>query len=352
VSPLRVRIATESDERRWDNYVNNHPEATPYHLSAWIKAVTKAYGFTGYTLLAEVEGDIKGGITLVHMGIPLKPKSIISLPYCDVGGILAEEGMVVTSLLSAVYDLAHDKQARGVALRGALPVQGGDLQENIQKLPTNKVRMILPLPNSSKELWDGFKSKLRSQIKKAKNNGLTFVFNNDRIDDFYSVVSHNMRDLGSPVHSKGWFQEIVYQYGDNAKIALVRYEHKVIGAAIILRVGDKISIPWASTLRTYNKLSPNMLLYWGVLEYSVNNGCSSFDFGRSTPQEGTYKFKKQWGAIEHPLEWYSWPIDGSDNEKKYLANSGKRDFIEDMWKRLPLVVANKAGSLLRKYIDL
>ena len=90
--------------------------------------------------------------------------------------------------------------------------------------------MLLDLPSSAEELWDGFKSKLRSQIRKAEKNGLTFEFANEKIDDYYSVFSLNMRDLGSPVHSKKWFEEITKQFKDNAKLGLVYYRGKSIGA--------------------------------------------------------------------------------------------------------------------------
>ena len=61
--------------------------------------------------------------------------------------------------------------------------------------------------------------------------------------------------------------------------------------------------PWASSLRQYSKYSPNMLLYWKMLEFACDNGFNYFDFGRSSLDEGTYKFKKQWGASPVPLPW-------------------------------------------------
>ncbi|MEZ5583585.1 MAG: GNAT family N-acetyltransferase [Candidatus Competibacteraceae bacterium] len=67
-----------------------------------------------------------------------------------------------------------------------------------------------------------------------------------------------------------------------------------------------MEIPWASSLRKYNSLSPNMLLYWSVLEFACKKGYRIFDFGRSTPGEGTYRFKEQWGAKPVQLYWHYW----------------------------------------------
>ena len=69
---------------------------------------------------------------------------------------------------------------------------------------------------------------------------------------------------------------------------------------------DMLEIPWAASLRTHNRYSPNMLLYWSVLAFACEKGYRNFDFGRSTPGEGTYRFKEQWGARPVQLYWHYW----------------------------------------------
>ena len=165
--------------------------------------------------------------------------------------------------------------------------------------------MILDLPASSDELFKGFKSKLRSQVRKAGKNGVKFSWGNvEDIDSAYIVFSKNMHELGSPVHGKSFIKAIATHYGARAKLDLAEFQGKTIGMGIILLSGKGVSIPWASTLREYNRLGPNMMLYWNFLKYSADNGYTYFDFGRSSEGEGTYKFKKQWGANPKPLVWY------------------------------------------------
>ena len=69
-----------------------------------------------------------------------------------------------------------------------------------------------------------------------------------------------------------------------------------------VRWRDTVEVPWASSLREHSDMSPNMLLYWTMLKRD-QTGASRFDFGRSTPDEGTFQFKRQWGAEPHPLVW-------------------------------------------------
>ncbi len=69
-----------------------------------------------------------------------------------------------------------------------------------------------------------------------------------------------------------------------------------IAAGLTFRTGPMVEVPWASSIHDFNALCPNHLLYWSVIETAIADGCTTLDFGRSTPNEGTYKFKAQWGA--------------------------------------------------------
>jgi len=149
-----------------------------------------------------------------------------------------------------------------------------DLHVSIQ---AEKVRMLLKLPASSEELWKSFKSKLRSQIKKAEKNGLSFRWGTRAdITDFYMVFSRNMHTLGSPVHSKKWIEAVYNGYGTNARIGLVYKDTLPVGCGMILSTEHGVSIPWASTLREFNRLSPNMMLYWNFLKFASDQGKNKF----------------------------------------------------------------------------
>jgi hypothetical protein len=120
-----------------------------------------------------------------------------------------------------------------------------------------------------------------------------------------------------------------------------------------------VVIPWASARTVFNKLNPNMLLYWTFLSFACENGYSRFDFGRSTPEEGTYRFKKQWGAVPHPLYWYEVPgertrsyTQGEGPEEIQNRTSILRSCVTSVWQKLPLSIANTLGPELRKYISL
>lgn len=346
---IDIRLAEKSDRQKWDDFVLSQHSSGPYQLFAWKEAIESAYYHKSFYLMAEDEkGMARGVFPLVHVKAPFLKGVLISLPFCDYGGPLAVDDHVRQVLVEKALELSKTMkiplEIRCIA--GEPRIAASELFG----VKTHKSRMLLSLPGSSDILWDGFKSKLRSQIRRALKEGMEFrIGGASLVEDFYRVICRNMRDLGSPVHSRSWFASVIDAYGDRARVGVVYKDNVPIGSGIILCCGNSVTIPWASTLREYNALSPNMLLYWEFLKYASDNGYQSFDFGRSTPGEGTFKFKQQWGAEPFPLYWYG---DSADTETMEDSAGPLRAYAEKVWSRIPQVLTDKMGPLVRRFITL
>lgn len=335
-----------------DAYIERHPQATPYHRTAWLSAVEQAYGHKGYWLVATEAGRLTGLLPLCLVKMPFGRAKLTSLPFCDVGGPLADQPEQVAALIKEARELTSKLRASSCELRleERRTITDADLNDR-------KVRMLCPLPDSSETLFSSYKPKLRSQIRKAEKNGLTACLTQEPgdIDAFYAVYSANMKRLGSPAHAKHWFQALQQEYGDNTVTGLVYLDETPVGAGWLLLNGRTASIPWASTLADYNSLAPNMLLYWQLISHVADNGYSVFDFGRSTYGEGTFRFKKQWGAEPRLLDWQRWGKDG-EIEAPAATQGGfgqkVRPLVEQGWQQLPASVTDKLGPRLRRYITL
>lgn len=349
---MDIRLANIADKGKWDEYILSHPDASPYHLFAWKMAVEDAYKHRGYYLIAEENEQLQGVLPLVYLKPPLLSGQLVSLPFCDMGGVLSNYAETEHKLVKESTALAKKLKAKQIELRGHTPMSSPQIKVFSVKTQSHKVSMLLELLPSSEQLWDNFKSKLRSQIRKAEKNGLQFIWGTlEQLDDFYLIFCRNMRELGSPVHSKEWFKCIIRHYGENARLGLVYYGNKPIGGGITLSTGKRICVSWASTLRDYNRLSPNMLLYWNFLKYSADRGYTQFDFGRSTPDEGTYKFKVQWGARPATLYWNHIIMNGKELNFN-ATTSSNRERIEQIWQKLPISLTNYIGPTIRKHISL
>jgi FemAB-related protein (PEP-CTERM system-associated) len=153
-----------------------------------------------------------------------------------------------------------------------------------------------------------------------------------------------MRDLGSPFYGVGLFREILAAFPSEAEVCVVRDGARPVAAALLLHGWGVTEVPTASSLKQYNPTCVNMLLYWHLLKRSVERGQRVFDFGRSTPEGPTYRFKKQWGAEPHHAVWQYHVRSGSVGEMR-PDNPRYRRAIR-IWQRLPLTITRRLGPII------
>lgn len=186
-----VYLADPADQTRWDDYVLSHPEASPYHLFAWKQAIETTYGHRCYYLYAKQNQQVVGILPLVRLHLPGVIDELTALPYCDLGASLSNSDQVQDALLQETVALQQQLKIQKIHLRG--PLRETELTKNLlQPEATSKVSMLLALPPSAETLFAGFKSKLRSQIRKAEKNGVTFRWGGrEDLAAIYSVFAHN-----------------------------------------------------------------------------------------------------------------------------------------------------------------
>ena len=210
--------------------------------------------------------------------------------------------------------------------------------------------MRLALPDTVDDLWSAFSSKLRAQIRRPQKEGANCVMGGiELLDQFYSVFGRNMRDLGTPVYPKNLFIEIFDRFSERVRLFVVHMNDQPVAAGYTIGHRNTLEIPSASSLREFNRYSPNMLLYWSVLQYAIRQGYEIFDFGRTSRDSGPYRFKKQWGAEAQELIWY-YILQQGDELPQINPDNPKFRFAVNVWRRLPVPVANFLGPRVVKHL--
>ena len=330
-------VTVTHDTPSWGEYLSARPEATIYHDPRWGAIMARAYGNTPYYLTASTDGRIVGAVQLVLQKSLLFGRHLCSLPYFDAAGILADTPEVCDALIGQAESLRGTCGAEWVELRQRAPVG--------RSVPTrtDKVTLVLDLPADADALWKGLKAKVRNQVRKARSAELTALKGGaELLDDFHAVYSRTMRDLGSPSHGKRFFSEIVDGFGDAVSIFAIRSGGGPVAASITLTDGHASRVPWAGSDWRRRELNANMLLYWQMLEDACQRNVGAFDFGRSTRDAGTYRFKRQWGARDVPLHWHYLLSSGQD-APGLRPDSPKYKLMGACWKKLPLWLARALG---------
>jgi serine/alanine adding enzyme len=333
---LIIQQLTQEQESKWDEYAQDN-KASIYHDTRWIHLIKKVFGHDSFHIIALNSGNVVGILPLVQLKSLLFGNFMVSMPYFNYGGVIADSDEITHQILNFANGLSNQLACSHIELRF-------DSQQQLE-LPvrTDKVTMLLDLPDNADALWQAIGTKRRAQVKRPIREGVEFITGGlELLEEFYDVFSKNMRDLGTPVYGKNFFKEILKTFPNNTHIAVVRLNGKAVGTSFLIGNAGILEIPWASTLRKYNRLGINMFMYWNILKFAIDKQFKFFDFGRSSKDAGTLKFKKQWGALEQQLYWYydmdkQAPLPGlNPNNKKYQSAIA-------VWKKMPLFLTKIIG---------
>jgi FemAB-related protein (PEP-CTERM system-associated) len=247
--------------------------------------------------------------------------------------------------------LCEEATARATSLRVGLLELRNRFEVDAPGLAVNrrKVTVLLDLPADAEALWkDGLSAKVRSQVRRPQKEGMATRFGPDQLDAFYRIFAHNMRDLGTPVIARGFFERIVEHLPQRVEVGVVYHGEAPVAAGWGFTWRNEFEMTWASSLRDYNRMAPNMLLYWSFMERMVQKGLGTFNFGRCTPEGGTHRFKRQWGETRDvPLPWAQWSPTGVTATPNPDGSSLFR-LATRAWSHLPLRVANRLGPVLAR----
>lgn len=343
-APIEVRSIGDADSPAWEAFVAATPAAGAYHRYAWRGFLEAVFGLETHYLTAYRGDDVCGVLPLARQKSVFFGDYLSSLPYFNYGGICADGAAGRDALVAAAEDLGRGLGVQHVELRHS--------HDPGLSLPcrTDKVAMLLELPASADELLSGLKAKVRAQIRRPEREGIVCRQGGiELVREFHHVFARNMRDLGTPVYPVRFFETLMARFAADARIFVAELEERPVAAGVVLGSGDTLEIPWASSLREANRLGVNMYLYWQVLRWAIESGYRTFDFGRCSPDGGTYRFKKQWGAQPVQLHWH-YLLYGRDELPRLNHSNPKYELLVRLWRKQPLALANAVSPLLAKHL--
>jgi FemAB-related protein (PEP-CTERM system-associated) len=340
-SDIEVAVATPSDRGEWEQFLAKQGDPAGYHSWGWRRVFESAFGHDSIYLIARRAGETAGVLPMVAIRSRLFGNTLTSLPFLNYGGVIADGSDAGDALVVAAREKARDHHCSHVELRHVAP--------QFPTLPCKRHKVSMRVDLRADQ-WPGPDRKVRNQIRKAEKSGLIVERGGEAlVADFYKVFARNMRDLGTPVYSRRLFEEVLRAFPDRSLLHIVRLKGEPVAAGFTYRTDTMVQLPWASSIREFNPLCPNVLLYWDALQYAQERGAAVFDMGRSTPDEGTFRFKAQWGAQPVPLHWEYQLLTGADMPNVSPSNP-KFQFAIALWQKLPLALTKRVGPMIVRTI--
>ncbi|WP_435011904.1 FemAB family XrtA/PEP-CTERM system-associated protein (plasmid) [Tundrisphaera lichenicola] len=323
---------------RWETFVRGRDRAALSYHPAWPQVLGLGLRHAPYWIEASTGDEICGLLPLCLVRSLLFGRFLVGLPYLNYGGPIAESDEVAGSLIDRAVELAGQLGASRLELRHESVVDHPALMTRAG----HKVNMKLALASTTEGLWKALGSSVRNQVRKGEKSGLTVHWGGEeRLAEFYDVFSRNMRDLGTPVFGQSLFSSALRAFPGQAELCVVRIGPRPVAAAMLLHGWGITEVPSASSLKKFNNTCANMLMYHRLLARAIERGQAVFDFGRSSPESPTFRFKKQWGAEPHSANW------------QYLLNAGgvadtsredpRYERLIRIWRRLPVPLTRWIG---------
>ena len=330
----------------WDQYVKNHPLGSFYHLSGWQIIFEDVFGHQTFFLYAvDKNNRVCGILPLVLLKNILGKKFLVSMPFLSFSGLLADSVDVENILIQKARFFGEKYNVQYVEFRQLNELSAVNIKKD------NYVNPVLELDADYEKVWMGsLNAKVRNQVRQSFRRGVSVGFGIEYLDDFYDIFAKTMHRLGTPVHPKTLFLKLVEVFKDKINLAVAKVGKDLSSGMILLNFDNKIlSNPWAASLSEFQTYRPNNGMYWEAIKFGCLNGFRYFDFGRSTINAGTYKFKRQWGPEQKPL-FYQYILLNSKEVPQTDAVNNKYEKVIEIWKQLPFGFTKSYGSRLVKYL--
>lgn len=339
-SAPRVRSFSDAIRPAWDAFVAACPEATFFHKSGWKDVLEEAFGHGTYYLYAEQDGEITGVLPLGHIKSALFGNALVSNPFCVYGGPAAVTDTAREALLDAAESLAIELNVDHLELRNLEP-SGRDWHS--KDLYVTFIAEIDPDQDANLKR---IPRKQRAMVRKGMKAGLRGEIDGD-LQRFFSMYATSVRNLGTPVFGKRYFDVLARVFADESEILTITHEGRPVSSVFSFYFRDQVLPYYGGGTAEARNTKANDFMYWELMRRAAERGIRWFDYGRSKQGTGSYAFKKNWGFEPRPLAYEYRLVRASEVPEINPLNPRYRMFIK-AWQRLPLPIANALGPLVAR----
>lgn len=335
---MSVRLAdlsSAADRGKIDALAHDHSLGTPFHRSAWLRAIEQGCGHEALCLMIGDRAMLP--LHLVHS--PLFGRVLVSSGFGVGGGIIADTDAEADALAREATRLAETRCASGIELRG------GRLPQGWRRDDHTYVGFTRPLAADDDAELQAIPRKQRAEVRRALGNDLSVDMGD--ADAHYHVYATSVRNLGTPVFPKSLFAAVLAAFGDDADVLTVRQDGAPLASVLSLYHRGAVMPYWGGGTAAARRWRANDLMYYALMNHARGRGATLFDFGRSKAGTGAAAFKHNWGFEAAPLSYAKHSIGGAP-ERVVNPLDPKYSLPVRVWQKLPLSVANRIGPMIAR----
>lgn len=337
----QLDLTDPNEARRLEAFVAEQSDGTAFHRPAWLNAVARGTGNRALALVLERRGELAAYLPLLEAHSPVFGRVLVSSGFAVGGGVLAARPADAKALFAAAEELALRRSCPSIELRGG-PLPKG--REGWKVRFDSHCGFVTPLAADDDAQLTAIPRKQRAEVRKGLANDLQVTVGCDAEDRaaHYAVYAESVRNLGTPVFPRSLFGEVLDAFGGDADVLTVWHQGAPVASVLSLYHQGAVMPYWGGGTFAARRLRANDRMYYELMLHARRRGCDRFDFGRSKTGSGAYDFKRNWGFEPEPLGYAMWTAPGAEARDADPTSAGNSAKIE-LWKRLPLPIANLIG---------
>ena len=337
-------------DRRWTEFVDAHPQASVFHMSSWLKALHRNYGYQPLAFTTSPPGaELKDGIVFCHVDSWFTGKRLVSVPFADHCSPLVNRAESLYEMLECIA------RTKGLNVRYIeIRPLGSDacFRENTSFREQGQFRIhSLDLRPALDVILKSFhKDSVQRRILHAERANLLYEKGSSRelLKKFYYLFVQTSRRHGVPPKSMQWYEDLLAAFKERGQIRVASKMDVPIAAILTLSHNGTVTYKYGGSEKRYHSFAGIPFLLWRAILEAKKAGAHTFDMGRSDlDNPGLIVFKSKWGTVNSPLTYWRCPAQGHGPSWSRASLSSIGGYVLS---KLPNGVVTRVGEVLYKHV--
>ena len=344
--PLKHAMADHLQDE-WGQFVGRLDKAHPMQLAQWFAVIGDSFDVTQHLFVVRSKNDPQSPSSppmqaFMHLWETNTPLFGHYLSTLD-GGLVTSGPQASEALYAALDTHLANSAAKHAVVRGECG------EESLRSAPAaytaQQLHLVIALPDTHSEMLSRLSKKTRNQIRRGEKLDPRVEVLDQIPDAFFDIYARLMRDLGTPTTARSFFAAMNQHLGSHLKFVGIYVGERLVAGGVLIVHGDTCFNLFAANEPQAKSNYANYVLYNHMLKWAIEQGFSAFDMGRSAAGGGHHAFKLKWRPEELRFDY---GLRGKDASSVKLTSSARGGLVNRVWQKLPLVITNRVGPLLRR----
>lgn len=321
-------------ESEWNDIVDRSPRASVFHRHEWLDAVESGLQYAPRHLVVEKDGNTIGVFPNFVRDLPMTPFRRLSSVYPGLGGPLLPTDLQesLPLVIDAIPELCSGRTiVHEIRARDSSYLRYHDfLQSRGYRPYRGECRHLIDLTQNWDEILDDMSRSRRRAIERGTESDYEIVeeeITEANLERFRRTYERVMYRVGGEVHPKRFFEELP-KLRERLLLVTIRIDGEYAGAMLELLDDEQSTVYGflSAVPEEYFGNNASELLYEYILQWGIENGYETYDFGSSRPDydDGLFTYKQGFGGQVVPS--FIWERGYSPFWKPVKA--GRRKYVE------------------------